>query len=67
MANNNVKAEEIFGGISDFCGAFGTGVQKQEPVPVCPKGRTPHWHDSCFDGTAVKEDSVTEAELSSHF
>lgn len=65
--NNNVKAEEIFGGVSDFHGAFGTGVKKQENTPVCPEGRTPHWHDSCFNGTEVKTGPVTEAELSSHF
>ena len=60
-------AEEIFGGVSDFHGAFGAGEKKQEPASVCPKGRTPHWHDSCFDGTEVKEGPVTEGELSSHF
>lgn len=67
MANNNMKVEEVFSGISDFHGAFGTGEQKQETVTVCPKGRTPHWHDSCFNGTEVKEEPVTEKELSSHF
>ena len=67
MASNNVKVEEIFGGVSDFHGAFGTGEKKQETAPVCPKGRTPHWHDSCFDGTGVNHETVTEAELSSHF
>lgn len=67
MAINNVKAEEIFGGVSDFHGAFGTGVKKQETAPVYPKERTPHWHDSCFSGTEVKEGTITEGELSSHF
>ena len=66
MASNNVK-EEIFGSVSDFHGAFGTGEQKQETAPVILKGRTPHWHDSCFDGTGVKQEKVTEEELSSHF
>ena len=67
MAINNVKAEEIFGGVSDFHGAFGTGVKKQETTSVYPKERTPHWHDSCFSGAEVKEGIVTEGELSSHF
>ena len=61
-------AEVVFGQVSDFHGAFGTGEQKQETAPVYPKGRTPHWHDSCFDGTDVKAESVvSEVELSSHF
>lgn len=67
MASNKVKAEEIFGGVSDFYGAFGAGKKKKENIPVCPEGRTSHWHDSCFDGNEVKQEQVTEKELSSHF
>ena len=60
-------AEEIFGGVSDFHGAWGAGEKKQENVPVSAEGRTPHWHDSAFKGTEVKEGPVTEKELCSHF
>ena len=62
------QAEEIFGEVSDFRGAFGAGKKKQDSTPVCSKERTPHWHDSCFKGTEMKEEHVvTEEELSSHF
>ena len=60
--------EEIFGEVSDFRGAFGAGQNKQESTQVCSVGRTPHWHDSCFNGNEVKtKESVAEADLSSHF
>ncbi|MGN1310810.1 MAG: hypothetical protein ACI4VP_03775 [Clostridia bacterium] len=61
-------AEKVFGGVSDFRGAYGASEKKQENVPVSAEGRIPHWHDSAFDGTGVKEPPVTEErELSSHF
>ena len=65
--SNNVKANEVFGNVSDFRGAFGAGEKKQETAPVFPKGRTPHWHDSCFTGKEAKTGTVTEGELSPHF
>ena len=60
-------AEEVFGGVSDFRGAYGASEKKQESVPVSAEGRIPHWHDSCFDGTEAETEAVTEEELCSHF
>ena len=67
MADNNVKAEDIFGVVSDFHGAWGSGEKKKESVPVSAKGRAPQWHDSAFNGTEVETEAVTEEELCSHF
>ena len=68
MKNNKVKAEEVFGKVSDFRGAFGGAHPNTIPSEPA-QSRTPRWHDSCFDGTERPEGgtALEEKDLCPHF
>lgn len=57
--------EQTFGEVSDFQGAWKKDETSKEPVSV--EHGEPHWHDSCFNGDEVKEESVREGQLCPHF
>lgn len=68
MKDNKVKAEEVFGGMTE-CKGMGTG-SKHETLPKEAEYHVPHYHDGEQvepEKIAISNDEVTEKELSSHF
>lgn len=69
MKNNRVKAEKIFGGVSE-CKGMCTSGSECENTLECIEHYVPHYHDGeQVDPEAVIDvyEHVTEEEMSTHY